>query len=66
MLSSPVVVEGVVYVVSACNDIYAIDAVTGLAKWRQPYHVGAAVFSSPAVVADFAKRGSKNDRRARV
>lgn len=64
-MSSPAVFKDVVYVGSG-DDFYAIDAVTGLAKWRQPYHVGAAVFSSPAVVADFAKRGSKNDRRARV
>ena len=47
VLSSPAVSNGVVYVGSEDNNLYAIDAVTGKEKWR--FETGSYVDSSPAV-----------------
>jgi outer membrane protein assembly factor BamB len=45
--SSPEVADGVVYIGSRDQHLYAIDAVTGKERWR--YGAGGAVTSSPAV-----------------
>jgi len=46
--SSPVVVDGLVYVGSNDHRLYALDAATGTPRWI--HRTGAAVRSSPAVV----------------
>jgi len=48
--SSPAVVGGVVYVGSADNSVYALNASTGAKLWS--FDTGNAVGSSPAVVND--------------
>jgi outer membrane protein assembly factor BamB len=48
ILSSPAVANGVVYVGSNDNKIYALDAKTGAFLWS--YITGAWIESSPAVV----------------
>jgi outer membrane protein assembly factor BamB len=45
-VSSPVVANGMVYVGTVNGTLYALDAVTGVLKWR--YTTG--ISSSPAVV----------------
>ena len=45
--SSPVVVEGVVYVGSVDDYVYALDAATGEMIWR--FETDGIVHSSPAV-----------------
>jgi len=45
--SSPAVSNGVVYVGSNDNNLYSIDSVTGIEKWR--FKTGSNVASSPAV-----------------
>lgn len=40
--------------------IYAVDAVTGLAKWSYPIPSGAAVYSSPAVIDNKVIAGSSD------
>jgi outer membrane protein assembly factor BamB len=47
-LSSPAVANGVVYVSSWVNNLYALNASTGAKLWS--FATGAQVFSSPAVV----------------
>src|SRR5512137_600251 len=47
VLSSPAVVNGVVYAGSRDGKIYALDAATGAQKWN--YSTGGQVDSSPAV-----------------
>ncbi len=47
MLSSPAVVNGVVYVGSDDNNTYALNATTGAKLWN--YTTGSEVYSSPAV-----------------
>ena len=47
VLSSPAVANGVVYVGSDNNNVYALNAATGAKLWN--YATGSAVFSSPAV-----------------
>ena len=49
VVSSPAVVDGVVYSGSSDRSVYALDAKDGTVKWR--YKTGGAVSSSPAVVA---------------
>jgi hypothetical protein len=45
---SPTVVDGTVFVGSADNNVYALDATDGTEQWR--FDTGKAVFSSPTVV----------------
>ena len=56
MYSSPAVVDGVVYVGSKDNNVYAIDAATGSERWR--FATGSDVYSSPAVVDGVVYVGS--------
>jgi len=49
VISSPVVVDGVVYVGSANGALYAVDAESGQQKWGFP--TGGRIVSSPAVAA---------------
>lgn len=49
VVSSPALVDDVVYVGSGSGEVLALDALTGETRWR--FHTGAPVFSSP-VVAD--------------
>ena len=48
VLSSPAVSNGVVYVGSENNNVYALNATSGAKVWS--FTTGAAVLSSPAVV----------------
>ena len=50
IFSSPAVVNGVVYVGSEDNNVYAINALTGVKLWN--YTTGGYLRSSPAVVND--------------
>jgi len=54
--SSPAVSNGVVYVGSNDNNLYAIDVVTGKEKWR--FNTGGLVSSSPAVSSGIVYVGS--------
>lgn len=56
--SSPAVSDGVVYVGSRDNNLYAIDAVTGQEKWR--FATGTWVTSSPAVSNSTVYVGSED------
>ena len=47
-LSSPTVVNGVVYFGSGDNFVYAIDATTGTLRWK--FQTGNVVHASPAVI----------------
>ena len=47
-LSSPVVVDGIVYFGSGDTNIYALDAASGQLKWK--FKTGDVVHASPAVV----------------
>jgi outer membrane protein assembly factor BamB len=47
VVSSPAVADGIVYVGSADQGVYALNAVDGSLRWR--YKTGGAVNSSPAV-----------------
>ncbi len=57
--SSPTVSNGVVYVGSDDNNLYAIDAVTGKEKWR--FKTGGYVESSPAVSDGVVYVGSQDN-----
>ncbi|MDD5025255.1 MAG: PQQ-binding-like beta-propeller repeat protein, partial [Methanoregula sp.] len=57
--SSPVVVNGVVYIGGGDNNTYAFDAVTGKELWR--FVTGDAVVSSPAVVNGVVYIGSMDN-----
>jgi outer membrane protein assembly factor BamB len=46
-LSSPAVVQGVVYVGSGDGNVYALDAGSGALRWK--FHTGNVVHASPAV-----------------
>lgn len=48
IFSSPVIVDGIVYVGSEDSNCYAISTATGELKWK--FHTGGAVSSSPAVL----------------
>jgi outer membrane protein assembly factor BamB len=48
IFSSPVIVDGTVYVGSEDSNCYAIDVTNGVLKWK--FSTGGAVSSSPAVV----------------
>ncbi|MEI7434740.1 MAG: PQQ-binding-like beta-propeller repeat protein [Methanomicrobiales archaeon] len=54
--SSPAVVDGVVYVGSDDNKVYALDAASGSEKWS--YLTGGRVLTSPAVVNGIVYVGS--------
>ena len=56
VLSSPAVVDGVVYVGSYDDNVYALDAFKGGFIWN--YTTGGDVSSSPAVLADGVFGGS--------
>ena len=56
MDSSPAVVNGVVYVGSDDNNVYALNATTGAKLWN--YTTGGAVDSSPAVANGIVYVGS--------
>jgi outer membrane protein assembly factor BamB/formylglycine-generating enzyme required for sulfatase activity len=56
--SSPVVVNGVVYIGSSDKNIYAIDAKTGEKKWQ--YATGDEVLSSAAIVDGVVYIGSND------
>ena len=54
--SSPAVVDGVLYVGSNNNKVYAVSALTGVVKWS--FTAEGAVYSSPAVVGGVVYIGS--------
>jgi outer membrane protein assembly factor BamB len=57
--SSPAVVDGVVYVGSRDNFLYAIDINSGVKKWS--FETGGDIFSSPAVVDGVVYIGSNDE-----
>jgi hypothetical protein len=59
VVSCPAVVNGVVYVGSADNSTYALNATTGALVWK--YKTGDIVWSSPAVVNGVIYVGSADD-----
>ena len=59
VFSSPAVVDGVVYVGSGDDYLYALDAASGQLRWR--YQTGgSSVYSSPAVVDGVVYVGSED------
>jgi len=58
--SSPAVANGVVYVGSLDNNVYAISASTGALVWK--YTTGGPVYSSPAVVNGMVYVGSGDNK----
>src|SRR5581483_9990784 len=56
VISSPAVVDGVLYVGSTDSNLYALDAATGTLKWKFP--TGSWVVSSPAVSGGMVYFGS--------
>jgi len=56
--SSPAVVNGVVYVGSDSDSVYALNASNGILRWQ--YRTGGYVFSSPAVVNGVVYVGSED------
>jgi outer membrane protein assembly factor BamB len=59
VVSSPAVANGVVYVGSLDNNVYALNAATGALVWN--YTTGYAVRSSPAVADNVVYVGSEDD-----
>ena len=59
VISSPAVVDGIVYVGSWDNNIYALDARSGTERWA--FETGDSVFSSPAVVDGTVYIGSRDN-----
>jgi outer membrane protein assembly factor BamB len=59
VISSPAVANGIVFVGSEDNNLYAIDAVTGKEKWR--FEAGTDVLSSPAVSNGIVYVGSNDN-----
>jgi outer membrane protein assembly factor BamB len=59
VLSSPAVANGVVYVGSDDDNVYALNASTGALVWK--YTTGNFVFSSPAVANGVVYVGSSDD-----
>ncbi|MER5911896.1 PQQ-binding-like beta-propeller repeat protein, partial [Streptomyces sp. NPDC001982] len=57
--SSPTVADGVVYVGSDDNNLYAVDARTGKKRWAFP--TGSAVSSSPTVADGVVYVGSDDN-----
>jgi len=60
IISSPAVADGVVYVGSSDNSLYAVDAAGGELKWR--FETEGNVYSSPAVVDGVVYVGSYDKR----
>ena len=58
VLSSPALVDGVVYIGSDDNNTYALNATTGTKLWN--YTTGGAVLSSPAVINGTVYVGSND------
>ncbi len=58
--SSPVVADGVCYVGSFDNNIYAVDADGGYSQWR--YRTSGAIISSPVVFGGFVYIGSTDGK----
>lgn len=56
VVSSPAVVNGVVYIGSYDRNLYALEAATGAVKWK--FETGSRVSSSPAVTGGVAYFGS--------
>lgn len=56
VISSPAVVNGVVYFGSTDSNLYAVDATSGTLKWKFP--TGSWVVSSPAVAGGIVYFGS--------
>jgi outer membrane protein assembly factor BamB len=61
VLSSPAVVERVVYIGSDDSYVYALDAATGAERWRFHFQTGGNVLSSPAVVGGVLYIGSDDN-----
>jgi PGF-CTERM protein len=59
VLSSPALIDGVVYVGSDDNNTYALNATTGIELWN--YTTGGAVLSSPAIVNGTVYIGSNDN-----
>ncbi|MGP8011063.1 MAG: PQQ-binding-like beta-propeller repeat protein, partial [Halobacteriota archaeon] len=59
VLSSPAVANGVVYVGSEDNNVYAINATTGANVWT--FTTGSEVYSSPAVANGVVYVGSEDN-----
>ena len=57
--SSPAVVNGVVYIGSDDDNVYALNATSGIQLWN--YTTGDQVYSSPAVVSGVVYVGSDDD-----
>lgn len=55
-LSSPAVVDGVVYFGSGDSSVYAVDAATGALRWK--FQTGNVVHASPAVAGGLVYVGS--------
>jgi eukaryotic-like serine/threonine-protein kinase len=60
VFSSPAVANGLVYVGSEDQYVYAFDARTGVLEWR--YFTRGPVYSSPAVVNGIVYVGSEDDK----
>lgn len=58
VVSSPAVVNGVVYIGSNDNNVYALNAITGKKLWS--YTTGAGIYSSPAVTDGVVYVGSND------
>jgi hypothetical protein len=58
--SSPAVCDGVVYVGSQDDKVYALNATTGKQVWN--YTTGGEVYSSPAVANGVVFVGSEDDK----
>ncbi len=62
IFSSPLVANGVVYIVSSDNELYAFDAITGKMRWKASMGnvtgIGSFIYSSPAVVNNVVYIGS--------
>lgn len=62
VVGSPIVVKDTLYVGSSDGKLYALDAVKGKEKWKNPFDTGGKIWTSPAVsdgvvyVSNFAKK----------
>lgn len=62
--SSPIIANGIVYITSSDNNLYAFDATTGAKKWQVSTgaHAGGGsfIFSSPVIVGNILYIGSND------
>jgi eukaryotic-like serine/threonine-protein kinase len=62
--SSPLVANGMVYITSSDNSLYAFDAITGIKKWQASTGTyvgpGSFIFSSPVIVGNVLYVGSND------